>query len=94
MEVPRLEAASELQLLAYTTATAVWDLRLVLTYTTPHSNAGSLTHRARPGIKPASSWILVGFLTAEPQWELPTRNYLMTIHVLILEIYFCFLPLN
>ena len=32
------------------------------TYTTAHSNAGSLTHRARPGIKPTSSWVLVGSL--------------------------------
>ena len=24
-----------------------------------HSNAGSLTHRSRPGIEPASLWILV-----------------------------------
>ena len=36
------------------------------------SNAGSLTHWAiaRPGIEPASSQNSVGFLTAEPQWEL------------------------
>ena len=33
------------------------------TYATACSNAGSLTHWARPGIKPASSWILVRFLT-------------------------------
>ena len=32
-----------------------------------HSNAGSLTHR--PGIKPATSWFLVGFVSAEPRWE-------------------------
>ena len=25
----------------------------------------------RPGIEPASSWNLVGFVTAEPQWERP-----------------------
>ena len=42
----------------------------VATYTTAHSNAGSLTHLARPGIKPASSWILVRFLSTEPWWEL------------------------
>ena len=35
-----------------------------------HSKAGSLTHGARPGIKPASSWLLVGFVTTEPQCEL------------------------
>ena len=39
-----------------------------------HSNAGSLTHWARPGIKPAFSWILVGFVTTEPQWELLTTS--------------------
>ena len=36
------------------------------TCTTAHGNTGSLTHRARPGIKPESSWILVGFPTTEP----------------------------
>ena len=35
-----------------------------------HSNARSLNHWARPGIEPASLWILVGFITAEPQREL------------------------
>ena len=33
------------------------------TYTTVCGNAGSLTHRVRPGIKPASSWILVRLVT-------------------------------
>jgi len=47
MEVPRLGVESELQLLAYTTA---------------HGNAGSLTHGARPGIEPRTSWFLVGFV--------------------------------
>ena len=39
-------------------------------YTTTHSKAGSLTRWARLGIQPASSWILVGFITTEPQQEL------------------------
>ena len=39
-------------------------------YTTTHGNAGPLTHGARPGIEPKSSWILVGFIPAEPQQEL------------------------
>ena len=30
----------------------------------------SLTHWAKPGIEPVSSWMLVGFFTTEPQWEL------------------------
>jgi len=56
MEVLRLRVKSELQLPAYTIA---------------HGNAGSLTHWVRPGIKLASSsWTRVGFITAEPQWEL------------------------
>ena len=33
------------------------------THTTAHSNAGPLTHQAVPGIRPASSWILVRFVT-------------------------------
>jgi len=32
------------------------------TYTTAHGNAGSLTHWARAGTKPATSWFLVGFV--------------------------------
>ena len=32
------------------------------TYTTAHSNGRSLTHWARPGIKPIASWILVRFV--------------------------------
>ena len=35
-----------------------------------HSNAGFLTHWARPGIELESSGIPVGFITIEPQWEL------------------------
>ena len=42
----------------------------LVTYTTAHGNARSLTHWVRPGIKPASSWILVGFVTTEPWREL------------------------
>ena len=61
MEVPRLGVKSELQLPAYAKAT--------------DSNAGSLTHWVRPGIKPASSWILVGFITTETRWELPSLEF-------------------
>ena len=39
-------------------------------YTTAQGNARYLTHWARPGIEPASSWILVGFVASEPQREL------------------------
>ena len=36
------------------------------TYTTVYCEAGSLTQCEKPGIEPASSWILVGFPTTEP----------------------------
>ena len=35
-----------------------------------HSNAGSLTHWVKPGIKPATSWLLVGLVSAVPWQEL------------------------
>ena len=69
MEVHSLGVESELQLPIYTTATATRDPSPSEAYTTAHSNAGSLTHWARPGIDPMSSWILVGFITSEPRWE-------------------------
>ena len=67
----RLEVESELQLLGTPTQPqqlGIWAS--FSTYTTAHSNTGTLTHWSRPGIKPESSWILVKFVTAEPQWEL------------------------
>ena len=39
------------------------DWATSVTYTRVHSKAGSLTHWARPEIKPTSSWILIGFWT-------------------------------
>ena len=44
------------------------------TYATAQGNAGSLTHWARPGIKPMSSWILVGF---ELSHDGNSSNYLL-----------------
>ena len=44
----------------------------LLPYTIAHSNSRFLTNWARPGIEPASSWILVRFITNELWWELPT----------------------
>ena len=40
------------------------------THTTVHSNARSLTHWSRPGIKPETSWCLVRFVSDVPQQEL------------------------
>ena len=65
MEVPRLGVQSELQPPASTTATATAtrDLSLSVAYPAAHGYAGSLTHGARPGIEPASSWTVVGLLS-------------------------------
>ena len=72
MEVPRLGVESEPQLLAYATVIAAWDPSLICDfYTTAHDNARSPPHGARPGIEPASSWILVGYISTVPQQELP-----------------------
>ena len=69
MEVPRVGVKSELQLPAYATARATRDLSCI--FNLHHGNAaGSPTHWARPGIEPASSWLLVGFVTAQPWQEL------------------------
>ena len=40
------------------------------TYATAHSTLVSLTHWARPGIEPASSWMPVRCTSTEPWWEL------------------------
>ena len=63
MEVPRLGVKLELQLPAYSTSTATWNLSLIWAYTTADSNARFLTLWAKPGIEPASSWILFSFIT-------------------------------
>ena len=61
MEIPRRGVKSELQLPAYTTATAMQDLSWVKAHSTSvaqlMATARSLTHWARPGIKAASSWV-------------------------------------
>ena len=67
MEVPRLGVESELQLPAYATATAMTDQATSVTYITAHGNTGSSTYLVMPGIERASSWILVRFISTEPQ---------------------------
>ena len=41
-----------------------------VTYTTVHGNTRCLTHRERPEIKPATSWFLVGSISAASRREL------------------------
>ena len=47
-----------------------------VTYTAAHGNTGSLSHWARPGIKPETSWFLVGFVNHCSMTVTP-RNVLM-----------------
>ena len=68
IEVPRLGVESELHLLAYTTATAMQDPSCISDL--HHSSRPHQIPLMRPEIEPTSSWILVGFVPAEPQWEL------------------------
>ena len=60
-----------------------------VTHTEAQSNTRVLTHWKRPGIEPASSWILVRFITAEPQQELQ-KPIFMSVHYSLLT---CF-PIN
>ena len=55
MEVPRWGGESELQLQACATAMTMLDLSRICNL---YSEAGSLTHWARPGVEPTFSWTL------------------------------------
>ena len=71
MEVPRLWVQLGLQLSAYTTTTQNLSLLDL------HVSSGQhqiLNPRPRPGIEPASLWILVGFVPVESQGELPIAH--------------------
>ena len=55
------------------------------TYTTTHSNAGSLTHWAGPGIEPATSWFLLRFvnhcaMTGTPHCIFKSSSSILTRH--------------
>ena len=53
-----------------------WIRAESVTYTTAHSNAGSPTHWAKPGIEPTSSWTRVRFVAAVSWRTLPPSYYL------------------
>ena len=65
MEIPRLKVKLELQLQAYTTATATCDPSHVCDLHHSSQQHQILNPLRRPGIEPASSWILVGFVTTD-----------------------------
>ena len=45
-------------------------------HTTAHSNTGSSTHLPRPGIKPTTSWFLVGFINHRATMRTPQYTFL------------------
>ena len=74
IELPGLGVKLELQLPVYATATAMPDPSRICNLCC--SNAGSLTHWKRPGIKPASSWTLIRFLICwATRWNLASFVY-------------------
>ena len=75
MEVPRLGVELELQLLVYTTATAMQDPHRVCDLHHSSQQRRIPNPLSRPGIEPASSWILVRFISAEPQREPPIWRF-------------------
>ena len=75
MEVPRLRLnwSCSCQLTPQLQQRGIWAASV--TYTTAHSTARSLTHWARPGIEPVSSWILVGFVNHWAMMETPSLPF-------------------
>ena len=69
VEVPRLGVESDLQLPA-SHATATQDSSCDCDLHCSAWQRSILNHWVRPGISPLPSWLLVGFVTTEPQWEL------------------------
>ena len=77
MEVPRVGVESEPQQPAYVIATATRDPSLICNL--HHSSQQCrILNPLRPGMEPASSWILVGFISTTPQWELPRWSFYST----------------
>ena len=75
MDIPRSGVKSELQRPVTATATAT----------------ATATQNSRPGMEPASSWTLVRFITAEPQWELPIIPSFFDV---VLPVYLQGIPLS
>ena len=70
MEVPSLGVKSELQLPAYITATATWDLSLICDLHHSSQQCQILNPLREARIESESSWIPVGFVAAEPRRDL------------------------
>ena len=60
----------------------IWTASANQAASVAHGNARSLAHWARPGIEPATSWFLAGFIFTAPRKEIPEaflkqKNYRM-----------------
>ena len=86
LEVPRLGVNLELQLLVYITTTASPDLSYLHHSSWQRQIIGNWT---RPWIEPASSWMLVRFISPDPQQELPPpyfTSYSIIVNLAFLQI--------
>ena len=75
----RLNQSRSLQPMPQPQQRQIWATSL--TYTTAHGNAGSWIHWARPGIEPASPWMLVRFFSTDPRGELFCSLVLKMYHI-------------
>ena len=96
MEVPRLGGpiGASAAGLHHSYSNAGSGLRLQPN-TTALRNTRSLTHWARTGIEPATSWFLVRFVSAAPWWELQTLLTLKAVDMtwksrILEEVFFFF----
>ena len=78
MAIPRLGLESELQL-PEPQQHQIWAMSV--TYTTAHGNTGSLTHWARAGTEPATSWFLVGFVNRCAMTGTPSPVFVIHLYV-------------
>ena len=74
MEVPRQGVKLELQLPAYTTATATPNLRLVCTLHHSSQQCWIPNPLSRARDRTAFLWMLFSSIAAEPQWEVPCHS--------------------
>ena len=85
MEVPELGVKSRMELQQSTPQPQQhWIWATSMTYATACSNARSLTHWVRPGIEPASSCILVRFLTCWATKGSPVSGLLTSVHFTVI----------
>ena len=88
MEVFTLRVKWALQLPAYTTAIVTRDLSHICNVH-HSSNTGYLNHLVRPGIKTASSWMLIRFVSAELWWEILSSFFKVLLKYKYPPTYYC-----